>query len=160
MNAQRTETIPAIYEMWESGAEEQESRIDSICQWMEEVSQLGIPHFGETATRLRPMRDQLLRQFQWESELIRQIAEFYPLPSPEVAAVRRQARRSHRHLRTRLEDLISRLEELDPPFDSWQEAIEELHRFACVLEEHNHCERESLQMLMPFEVEQELLAQA
>ena len=49
----------------------------------------------------------------------------------------------------RLDDLIERLNQSDPPFDSWQAATEEVEVFVEQLEQHEDHETDMIELLMP-----------
>lgn len=149
MNATMKHPIADFFEIWRAEDRALESNIDEIRDWMHEVDQLGIPHFGETATRLGPLRDRLIAHFHREDEMIGQLAELYPSSSPEIDSVRRQSVRDHHQLLSRLDDLTARLDEIEPPFASWQAAMDELESFVDLLEQHEEQESDSIRMLMP-----------
>ena len=155
MNPSTKNSLPSIYQRWQAEDRELEACIDEVRDWMQEVNQLGIPHFGETATRLRPLRARLVSHFAHEDEMVSQLAELYPPSSPEVDAVRRQSHRDHGQLLERLDDLIQRLEQTEPPFDSWQTAIDQVELFVDVLEQHEDQESESFEMLIPAQVREQ-----
>jgi hemerythrin-like domain-containing protein len=143
--------LSKIFETWQAEDRELEACLDEVRDWMREVSQLGIPHFGETATRLRPFHDRLVLHFDREDKMIGQLAQHYPSSSPEVSAVRTQSDHDHKHLLVRLDDLMARLNQTEPPFASWQAAMEEVELFVDVLEQHEERESESIKILMPSE---------
>ena len=149
MNTKSKNLLSSFYQTWKAEDRELEAGIDEIRDWMQEVTQLGIPHFGETATRLNPLRQQLVTHFQREDQMIGQLAGLYSTSSPEVEAVSRQSTRDHDQLLARLDDLIQRLSETDPPFASWQAAIAEVEMFVDVLEQHEEQEADSIETLMP-----------
>ncbi len=149
MNSESQRSLALIYDSWQEEDRELETRIDEVRDWMLEVNQLGIPHFGETATRLRPLRERLFIHFGRENELISQLANFYPASSPEIEAVRKQSIADHDQLLSRLENLIDRLNLPEPPFQSWTEAMDEVSMFVDAIEQHEDRESDSIQMLMP-----------
>ena len=149
MSTKVQQTLKSIYDRWRSEDRQLEACIDSVRLWMHEVNQIGIPHFGETASRLGPLRERLLIHFERESELIDQLAEVYTPGSPEVDAVRRQSVHDHELLIGRLDELIERLTRVVPPFASWQSAMDEVEMFVDVLEQHEDQESESFEMLIP-----------
>ena len=55
--------------------------------------------------------------------------------------------RDHRELLKQLDDLIRDLDQLDPPFLSWQAAISELERFIDSLEQHESYEFQRINSL-------------
>jgi hypothetical protein len=149
MNSRTERSLPKIFDRWRAEDRELELRIDELRDWMGEVSQLGIPHFGETATRLGQVRERLVQHFQREDEMVAELARLYPDSSPEIASIRNQSSRDHSQLLTRLDDLSRRLSELEPPFESWQEAMQDVELFVNALEHHEDHESESVMMLMP-----------
>ncbi len=151
MSAKARPLVAKIFAQWRSEDRGLEMRVDEVIDWMHAVSEKGIPHFGETAARLRPLRDRLVVHFKHEGEMIANLAQHYPTPSPEIEAVQRQARRDHEVLLERLDSLIGRLGNPVPPFESWQAAIAEVGAFLDELEQHEEQETESIQMLMPTE---------
>lgn len=72
---------------------------------MKEVEQLGIPHFGETVTRLCPLRERLALHFEREDEMIAALAASLPDPSAEFDALRSSAAHDHELLLTQIDDL-------------------------------------------------------
>jgi hypothetical protein len=151
MGTEANRFLSQIFEKWLAEDREMEACLDEVRDWMREVSQLGIPHFGETAMRLRPLHDRLVHHFGREYEMIVQLAESHPPPSPEVDAVRRQSTSDHQQLLARLDDLIQRLNQTEPPFASWQAAMDEVEIFVNALEQHEEQESESIKILMPSE---------
>ena len=149
MDSKADQPLALFYENWRAEDRQLEVGIDGVRDWMQEVNQLGIPHFGETATRLLPLRRRLVTHFEREDRMIAQLAELYPSSSPEVQAVRRQSSHDHHQLLARLDDLIQRLGQTEPPFDSWQAAMDELESFVDLLEQHEEQEADSIGMLMP-----------
>jgi hypothetical protein len=156
MNTDSNSMMPRAIQAWRQEDRELESRVDQVRDWMREVSQFGIPYFGEAATRLRPLRAKLEEHFALETELLLLLGDSYPSSSPEVEAVRRQSEHDHDLLLERIDDLVSRLEQVEPPFRSWLEAMDEVDLFVDVLEQHEEQELESLSMLIPDEVQRAL----
>jgi hypothetical protein len=91
----------------------------------------------------------MLVHFAREDQLIGQLADLYPTSSPQVDAVRRQASGDHDQLCERLDNLIERLDQVVPPFASWQNAMDEVELFVDALEQHEEQESETFKMLMP-----------
>ncbi len=151
MNCESKKSLAELYDRWQAEDRELQSSIDAVRDWMREVNQLGIPHFGETATRLRPLRDRLVTHFDREDEMVVQLAELYPASSPEMGGVRRQSSSDHEKLFGRLDDLIERLNQPEPPFSSWEAAMQEVQLFVDVLEQHEEQESDSFEILMPAE---------
>ena len=148
MNSQSIESLAFIYESWKQEDRQLNKCLDAVRDWMQEVNQLGIPHFGETATRLRPLKASLFAHFGRENELISQLANFQQ-SSSDVVAVQRDLLAAQDQLLTRLGDLIDRLSLPEPPFESWTSAIDEVALFVDALEQHEEHEARSVAMLMP-----------
>lgn len=149
MSSHSKQALVGIFDSWKEEDRQLQISVDEVRDWMLQVNQLGIPHFGETATRLRPLKQRLFVHFGRELELISQLAAHYPPPSPEIEAVQKQSIRDHDQLLARLDDLIARLNLTEPPFQSWTEAMEEVGLFMDAIEQHEEHESDSIQMLMP-----------
>lgn len=148
MNTKAKETLSTIFTDWQNEEEQLEVFIDAVRDWMGEVGQLGIPHFGEAATRLRPLRQRLDIHFEREDSIVQQLGALYESGSPEIDAVRRQSIRDHQKLLDFLDDFIRRLDETDPHFKSWEQAMEQLEMFVSLLEQHEDQESDSIQTLI------------
>ena len=107
-----------IFRAWKDADKELDERMESVREWMLQVGQLGIPRFGETASRLRPLLAYLRAHFEQENTMVTRLADSYPDTLRAISAVKRQAAHDHEILLDRLTDLIERLEELEPPFAS------------------------------------------
>lgn len=149
MTTAKRETVSEIFSRWQLEDRSIESVADSLMDWMREVEQRGIPHFGETATKLKPFRDLLASHFDREDGILDELAMNYEDTSPEIAAIRRQTGRDHQHLLHDLDDFIERLNKLEPPFESWQSAMREFDLYFGRLEQHEEQESESLRTMMP-----------
>ena len=51
MGCESRRSLVFIYETWREEDRQLEGFVDDVRDWMQEVNQLGIPHFGETALR-------------------------------------------------------------------------------------------------------------
>jgi iron-sulfur cluster repair protein YtfE (RIC family) len=149
MNADTNVSLATIYRNWLSQDRELQSRIDEIRQWMYEVAEFGQPHFGETASRLQPLRKRLMQHFEREDEMTEEIAKSHLTSTSEVKAMRQQSSRDRNRLFAQLDELTDRLNLLDPPFASWQRAIEEVEVLIDSLEGHEVREVENLKSLIP-----------
>lgn len=149
MNGNADVTVHSLFKKWQEEDQELESYLDGVRDWMNDVSQLGIPRFGETASRLQQLHKRLMLHFEREDELGEQLMEFYAGGSVELNATRRQAERDHQQLSDRLEELMVRLDALDPPFASWEAAMNEVEAFVVALERHEDQESESVALLLP-----------
>ncbi|WP_161604437.1 hemerythrin domain-containing protein [Roseiconus nitratireducens] len=153
MSATVDAALCQIFRDWHIENHALEQKVSVVRDWMREVNQFGRPRFGETASRLRVLRDHLVAHFHKEDSMVGNLARRYPSASPEVMAIRRRSANDHRLLLRRVDDLISRLKETDPPFASWTAAMHEVDLFFDVLEQHATQESESMQILMPKECE-------
>ncbi len=153
MKAKLTQSVVTdtwdIFELWKNEDHYLQAQFDQIRDWMLQVSQLGIPRFGETAGRLRLLRDCLNNHFEREKLLCDQLSGFYTSPCPQVDSIRRQATRDHYQLMQRIDDLIDDLTKLEPPFDSWGDAMERVEQFIDTFEQHEQFESESIRSMIP-----------
>ena len=142
MTTSGKQSVAEIFSRWKTEDRQLASLIGELRQWMREVAQLGIPHFGETATRLRPLRETLVRHFANEDEMIGQMTS--QMSSAQITDLYGRTSLGHEQLLEELDDLLVRLNELEPPFDSWQSAMAEVGEFFDDLEQHEKQESESV----------------
>jgi iron-sulfur cluster repair protein YtfE (RIC family) len=143
------QTVESLSAQWHQGHAELGEFFDECRQWAYEVAQTGFPHFGELAERLKQLRERLADHFTREDEISDQLVALHGAPSPEADANRRRAQADHEHLLVRLDGLISKLGELEPPFDSWQQAIGEVELFCDALDQHEEQESDCIAWLLP-----------
>lgn len=148
MNTKMTSSYSTLTERWRREHRELDQVVSELTTWMYEVSSLGIPRFGEAATRLTQLRDRLIKHFHVEDEIARDLCEARP-SCVEVQAAQRQATRDHEILLKRMEELNEKLSQLEPPFESWQEAVEQIGLFMDAFEQHEEQESENIQWLSP-----------
>ncbi|MCG8649412.1 MAG: hemerythrin domain-containing protein [Pirellulales bacterium] len=144
-----TQGVNEVFAVWNRENQALEAEIGRIRAWMSEVNQFGIPRFGEAATLLNQLRSHLVNHFDCESRLCAQLSGFWDGPCPELDQMCRQATHDHAQILLKLDDLIERLQQIDPPFASWQAAMNEVDLFVEYLEQHEEQESESLQALAP-----------
>lgn len=144
MNIGVLKSVPQVLDHWHDEDRSLEMCINEVRAWMREVEQRGIPHFGETAAQLAPLRARLLQHFEREDRMLHQIAELFLAPTPEIDAVRTQALHEHDQLLFALDELRARLSKLQPPFASWQAAMREVDEFFSSLEQHEQQEAENV----------------
>ncbi|MCA9135985.1 MAG: hemerythrin domain-containing protein [Planctomycetales bacterium] len=154
MNTKITSEVIHLFEDWKAEDKKLSACIEEIRNWMSEVNQLGIPHFGETASRLQPFRECLGEHFEREDAMLSKLAELYPANSPEVLAFKRQTDADHQTLIVRLDDLHSRLKETDPPFHTWTAAMDEVDVFFESMEQHERSESDRVRMLLPTQLDE------
>jgi hypothetical protein len=137
----------SLFQTWQMERRAVAACLDELRDWMNEVSQLGIPHFGETATRLRPLRQRLIHHFAVEDEMIEKFAARRGTTRPGTDGPHLCSSREHEQLLQRLDDMLSRLAQPDPPFASWQAAMNEVEQFVDLLEEHESRESERIKAI-------------
>lgn len=142
-------TVEELSHRWREGHRDLDEFFDEYRQWAYEIAQRGFPHFGETACRLKQLRETLSEHFAQEDEICDRLSNVVSTPSPELDANRRQVAADHVNLLARLDELISRLSEADPPFESWQQAVEEVELFWDALELHEEQESDCITWLAP-----------
>lgn len=155
MNINVLKSVPQIVDHWHDEDRSLAACVEQVRQWMREVEQRGIPHFGETAARLSPLRERLLQHFEREDKMLHQIAELFLTPTPAIDAVRTQALHEHDQLLFALDELRGRLSRLQPPFVSWQAAMREVEEFFHSLERHEEQEAVNVQALMVIRAQHE-----
>ncbi len=118
------------------------ARIDGLREWITEISELGIPHFGEMGDRLQPLYTELCEHFAHE-EAHNFLAEAIAL-LPDYTDGAEDLRLQHAPLLSRMDALICQLHEDERPFASWQRACKELDAILAALASHEHLEMEIL----------------
>ena len=103
---------------------------------MTEVSLLGFPHFGEAAARLKRLRQKFLQCLHTHQSSRPEASDEavpngagYVLSEDDVDP-------TCLSLLTQLDDLADRLMELDPPFESWQNATHQVNDVLQRIENH------------------------
>ena len=148
-NQFQSSSLSTLRQTWQSERQAVSACIDELRQWMNEVSQLGIPHFGETATRLRPLREQLVDHFACEDEMIAKVARSPDTGPPSTKGLASESSREHRELLSQLDEIVRDLDQLEPPFPSWQAAIRAVEHFIDSLEQHESREIQRVNSLPP-----------
>lgn len=139
------EVLAPLLQQWNDEHHDLSRSIREITLWLGQVSQRGIPRFGELAARLSLMRQRMKQHFDREEALgddLQQVSDCL-----EVKTTRRRAISDHQHLTQRIDDLIAKLSELEPPFDSFQQAIDQVGLFVDAFEQHEEQEAQGLQWL-------------
>lgn len=143
------ENANEVFTRWRAEDEALGTQVDTIRQWMRELDQIGKQHFGETATRLCVLRSFLLEHFEHEAQMVVGLRQVYGAESPEVAELERQSNCDHDRLLGRVDRLIERLNQLEPPFETWQQAMDEIESLVSLLERHEANEWDNLESLLP-----------
>ncbi len=148
MNTKSHKTPYDLFALWQTEDQEMESCIGDLRSWMMEVNQLGIPHFGEAAVRLLTLRNRLLQHFDRENEIIESLANHFADSEPSMKELRSDSARDHLQIMERLDELMERLNELEPPFESWSTAMNEIEAFIDRLHQHESDESGSFATIM------------
>ena len=111
--------------------------ISDLRSWLADIAELGVPHFGELSTRLRPLHEKLCEHFDHEEEhgLLSEAGD-----TPELSTAACELLKQHEQLRTELRDLINLLRDSETPFVSWQIACETFEGLCEVLAQHELAE--------------------
>jgi hypothetical protein len=139
------EALEGLLRQWNDEHLDLAKSIRDTTLWLGQVSQRGIPRFGELAARLSSMRQRMKQHFDREESLgddLQQASDCV-----EVKTTRQRAINDHQHLTQRVDDLIAKLSELDPPFASFQQAIDQVGLFVDAFEQHEEQEAQGLQWL-------------
>lgn len=141
-------SLVTMYESWKSEDREIEAFIDELQSWMYQVAQMGHPHFGETATRLRPLQEHLWKHFENERRMLEEITQSRLAPEEVAGRIRTESVRDRDELFSELDNLIDRLNQVDPPFDSWQRAVDEVRAMLNLVTRHEESEAANIQSLI------------
>ncbi|MCA9003628.1 MAG: hemerythrin domain-containing protein [Planctomycetaceae bacterium] len=99
------------------------SHIKDLNQWWTELDEHGLPKYGEMGTRMEGLRDLLSKHFSDEE----QEGYFKPLmdEEPGFCIMVPDFKERHKEFLNRLDDFSVRLKQSKPPFQSWNEALQE-----------------------------------
>jgi hypothetical protein len=112
------------------------------------VNDIGIPHFGEAGDRLRSRRGRLVQHIDRQDEKIEGLAEYFDDSPSAVGPLRNQSSADHQHIMHRLDGLMERLNQLEPPFKSWLAAMGEIESFVSGLAQHEREESDTVAALL------------
>lgn len=139
------DSLQPLMSQWNEEHKDLARSIRETTLWLGEVSQRGIPRFGELAARLSQMRRRMKQHFDREETLGDDLQR--ASDCLEVKTSRQRAANDHQHLTQRIDDLIAKLSELEPPFESFQQAIDQVGLFVDAFEQHEEQEAQGLQWL-------------
>ena len=148
-NTSTNDVRETLLAKWHEEHQQLETFTNELRHWAYEIGQLGIPRFGQTAGKLTQLRARLVAHFERENEIGSQLLSDQASPSVEVQATCRQSALDHANLIKRLDDLIARLNQNEPPFDSWEQAVSEIDLFMDAIEEHEEQETANITWLSP-----------
>lgn len=139
------ESLEALLRQWNDEHNDLAKSIRDTTLWLGQVSQRGIPRFGELAARLNSMRQRMKQHFEREESIGDDLQR--ASDCVEVKTTRQRAISDHQHLTQRVDNLIAKLSELDPRFASFQQAIDQVGLFVDAFEQHEEQEAQGLQWL-------------
>lgn len=157
MGIDTNRSIQQIFDRWQAEDRGIKTCIADIRQWMQEVEMFGIPHFGEAATRLRALQRRMLNHFSSEDEMIAELSQLHPVSGPKLDELCCESSDDHDRLLDQLVVLSERLNQLEPPFVSWQRALEEFEQLVDAIESHEAYEAERIADLMPTETQNQTM---
>ncbi len=112
--------------------------IAELCDWLDEVEQLGMPRFLELGNRLQPLRNDLAVHFAREER-----DGYLAVPLARVPQFREEADEllgQHSRFLGDLEALSEHLQETESPFRTWQDARRRFEQLLAALRQHEHRE--------------------
>jgi len=116
-----------------------EDKVNSLKKWWHDVSELGIPHYYEMGCLLTGLRRQLDTHIRHEQE------RGFLAPAVAVHAqnpeILEEIRSEHETLLQQLDEIIERLQQKEPDYDSWNEPRDLLEAFFVALHEHEQREK-------------------
>lgn len=148
MSIKSQHTPSELFVEWQTEDRAMDSCIDELQAWMKEVNQLGIPHFGEAADRLTALRNRMIQHFEREDEIVKSLAIHFEESDPSLKALQEVASRDHQKILRRLDGLMQRLSQLEPPFESWVAAMQEIESFVNSLHRHEREESDSFSAML------------
>jgi len=149
MSGEAAGSVRELFQRWQAEDRELEAYLDALRDWMHQASRLDTSAFEEATARLRRLRMRLERHFRHEDKVADSLETSFDAPPAELAAVRRQSVHDRTLLFQRLDELIAKFDRPAPPFESWEDAIENLELFVDTLEQHEEQEADSIELLMP-----------
>ena len=148
MNTKSQKSPTELFNEWQAEDREMDSCISDLRAWMNEVNQLGIPHFGEAADRLTSLRVRMLEHFEREDQIVERLAGHFADSDPSLKTLQEASLRDHQRILQRLDALMERLSQLEPPFESWVAAMGEIEGFVGGLHQHEREESDSFSAVL------------
>lgn len=109
-----------------------------VREWTRDVSELGMPRFGELGTRLVTFRETLAEHF--EDEESRECAILGSKHAPDTDGANNEWTGLHHAYLEQLDDLVRRLKATEPEFPSWQDAVGAVEALITEICEHEEQE--------------------
>ena len=122
------------------------SLMSGICghrRWIYELCELGMPRFGELATRLRDLRAALVPHFQDEEAFNAAQRE-----SGQQAVLNNDLEKTHQDLLMRLDIMMKRLQSASLEFPGWHAAVAEVETLVTDICNHEDTEMDHLKKSM------------
>lgn len=113
--------------------------------WIRQLSEIGMPRFGELACRLEGFRTELAQHFRNEEQYGERLHVHDPEVSADTSAAAVDGGRQHEQLLDRLSKLNQRLRRGQEEFRGWNAAVEEVGALVKEICEHERREMEILQ---------------
>ena len=118
--------------------------ICGVREWIVDVSEWGMPRFGELGTRLLPFRETLAMHFADEESQGYVGMDSEHAPSADEAAKNEWPKLHHDFLK-QLDALIQRLKATEPEFSTWQDAVRQVESVITEICDHEQQEIQFLQ---------------
>ena len=140
--ADRTRTVASLRTFLEEH-QNLTRRIAGLRKWLSELDALGARKFGEMAFRVQELRDLLAEHFQ-EEERDGYLASALAI-APQFTAQAADLCQEHPQFLDRLDNLIARVRDSEPPSDYWRTARDELKQLFADLRRHERSENAIVQ---------------
>lgn len=98
------------------------------------------------------MQQRLIQHFGSEDEMILELALIQPIAGAKLDELSQESTSDHSELLDRLAQLMERLNQLEPPYDSWQDALAEFEQIVVAIEDHEAEESRQVAALIPSDV--------
>lgn len=143
-HTKRHPSLDRLLQQWQHEHRELVRMTSDLRWWSSQMAQADGNRFAEMGDKLAAVRDHLCGHFDREVEIGWELPVAWVEGTAEVEAAYREAAEDHQQLLERLDQLIGRLRSSPLPFDSWQDALDELDLFLDSLDEHEEIEETSL----------------
>jgi len=131
---------------WHSGRVLINEAIRRTRDWIRSESHCGTPCYRDLASQLRDLSASLRAHFQHGNELYESLRQ--ELWCVEVESAQRQKSADEHHLLVRLDAFIVSLEEVEPPFVTFEAAQDQLEWFFDELDQLEERESDSFEWLL------------
>jgi hypothetical protein len=114
-------------------------------QWMQEIEEFGVPHFGEFGFRLQCYRDRLATEFSNEETWCRSNGD-----SDRHAECRQELSelsQQHGQFLDELDNMAIKLQQDHPPYESWQETARQFAEIQLEIDRHKGREQQLIEAM-------------